>query len=164
MMQFIQDVVSGAPGWVWSLLVGLIVLGVVSSRERETPLWVILCMPLMAMLSLSSVAALPHASAAWSGFATGYVLGVALGYTRQAAWVRGFTARRVQVRGEWLTLVALMVLFWANFVGATVRAASPELYDTAPFIASLAAVVGAAGGTFLGRTLKVVRLYRAQSV
>lgn len=164
MMQFIQDVVSGAPGWVWSLLLGLIVLGVVSARDRETPLWVILCLPFLAMLSLGSVAAFPHAPVAWTGFAAGYALGATLGYMRQAAWVRGFTARRVLVRGEWLTLLALMVLFWANFAGATVRVTAPTLYDTGPFIALLAAFVGAAGGTFLGRALRVVRLYRAQSV
>lgn len=164
MMQFIQDIVSGAPAWVWSLLAGLIILGVLSARDRETPLWVVLCLPLMAMLSLNSVAAFPHASAAWSGFAVGYALGAALGYLRQAAWVRGFNARRVLLRGEWLTMGALMVLFWANFVGATVRATAPDLYDTPAFIALLSAVVGAGGGTFLGRTLRVVRLYRSQSV
>lgn len=161
MSQFISGVANGAPIWVWPLLIGLIALGLLSSRDRTTPVALYYGLPFIGLLSLNSIASLPQPSTAWIGFALGYVVGVAYGYARQPRWIVGFQGRKVRLRGEWLTMAVLMITFWSNFVGGTVLAISPETYASPTFIGAMTVVIGAAGGAFLGRSVRVLRAARA---
>lgn len=161
MSQFLSGVAENAPIWVWPLLAGLVFLGFVSARDRSAPIALFYGLPFLGALSLNGIAALPQPMMAWGGFAIGYVAGVAFGYLRQPRWIVGFAGRKVQLRGEWLTMTVLMITFWSNFVGGTVMAISPQTYDSAPFIGAMTLVIGAAGGTFLGRSVRVLRAARA---
>ena len=62
------------------------------------------------------------------------------------------------LKGEWLTLSALMLIFWSNFTEGFLRATSPEVLEQTKFTIIFAAVVGAASGTFKGRAIAMLRM------
>ena len=71
---------TGAPVWVWPLLVGLIVVGVRAMRDREAPLWLIYTLPLMGVLSLNAVRGLPVGGSIWLVFVAAWIGGGLLGH------------------------------------------------------------------------------------
>jgi len=153
----INGIVSGAPIWVWPLLVLLIIIGLRATKDRTAPVGLIYALPLMGILSLNSVNAMPHAPVAWGSFGAAYAVSCVLSYTMQAKWLLSKEARRVALRGEWLTLLTMMAIFWMKFVGGMVNAISPDLYASAGFTATIAVVLGLASGSFLGRAWYIFR-------
>ncbi len=157
----IEGIVNGAPIWVWPLLVLLLFIGYMASKPRQTSIIVFYCLPLLGLISISSVASLPFQTVAWTGFAIGYVAGAAGAYLLQNKWLLGKQGRTISLSGEWFTMLVLMVIFWMNFAGGMMEAINPGLYSTEGFIALSALLVGAAAGSFLGRALKVIKYSRS---
>lgn len=153
----IGQILTGAPIWVWPLLALLVFLGTKATKLRETPVILIYCLPLLGILSLRSVGSLPSPITAWSIFALSYSIGAFLGFKYQSKWVLEHKGKTVILKGEWITLVAMMSLFWANFAIGFVQATNPELLGDASFVAPFCALIGLAAGSFLGRALKVMK-------
>ena len=65
--------------------------------------------------------------------------------------------RRVAVKGEVLTFIMLMTIFWMNFAGGVLSAVAPEVMASMPAIALLASIGGIVSGLFAGRALRVLR-------
>ncbi|MFK7834816.1 MAG: hypothetical protein AB8B60_01235 [Sulfitobacter sp.] len=156
MMQFIEGVLSGAPIWVWPLLLVLVLLGLRSSKTRSTPMAVIYALPFLGAMTLGNIMSLPQPAVVWTAFGIGYLLMVAICFGLQKCWIIEKSARRVTLKGEWLTMGFLMIMFWANFVSGTVQAISPATYASIPFLGGLAVTLGAASGSFLGRSMRVI--------
>lgn len=153
MTQFI----TGAPIWVWPLLALLIFVGMRARLTRMVPVALIYLLPLLGIMPLRSIAALPAGAWIWLIFGAGYVAGVWLGHHLQARWVLGREGHMVQVAGESLTLGLMMIVFWANFVGGVLQAVAPETYANPIFQGMFAAALAVTAGTFAGRALRVWR-------
>jgi hypothetical protein len=151
------QLITGAPIWVWPLLVGLILVGMRARKPRTAPAAVLYLLPLLGILALRSVASLPAGSWIWVVFVVLYAAGVWIGYLLQGRWVLGRTGQRVQLAGENLTLVVVMLVFWANFVGGLLQAVAPHIYSNPVFHAGFAAVLALGAGTFAGRAVRVWR-------
>ncbi len=148
---------TGAPVWVWPLLLLLILVGLRARQARSVPVVLIYLLPLLGLLALRSTAALPADNWIWLVFGGGYAAGVWAGHHLQARWVRAREGARVRLAGENLTLVVMMVIFWANFAGGVLREVAPAVYGMAAFQVILVLLVAASAGSFAGRALRVWR-------
>ena len=156
----LEGILGGAPVWVWPLLLLLLFIGYKASRPRKIPVILFYCMPLLGLISISSVTSLPFQAMAWTFFAAGYGAGAVYAHALQNNWLLGKQDRIISLSGEWFTMLVLMIIFWMNFAGGMVKAISPEIYSTPGFIAVFALLIGAASGSFLGRALRVIRYSR----
>ncbi len=148
---------TGAPIWVWPLLVILILVGLRARKERSAPVLLIYGMPALGLLGLRSVAALPAETWIWALFAVGYGLGCWGGYVLQRRWLLGRDGRVVQLAGEDLTLTVMMIMFWANFAVGVLQAVAPQLHGSNLFHVIFVGVLACAGGSFAGRAFRVWR-------
>lgn len=155
-MHFLEGLVLGAPVWVWPLLAVLMWLGLRATRDRSAPVWLTYLMPLITLSAIPRIISLVETTPGLAGYVAGMVAGIAFGYWRQGAWIVGKSAGMLQMRGEWFTLVAVMIIFWSNFVNGTVQAINPELPDHPAYALTLAVVLALAGGFFLGRTIRTI--------
>lgn len=148
---------TGAPVWVWPLLVVLILVGLRARKERFAPVLLIYGMPALGLLGLRSVAALPAETWIWALFAVGYGLGCWGGYVLQRRWLLGRDGSMVQLAGEDLTLTVMMIMFWANFAVGVLQAVAPQLYGSSLFHVIFVGILACAGCSFAGRALRVWR-------
>lgn len=150
-----NGIISHTPVWVWPLLVGLLVVSVLATRDRRTPLLMVYTLPLLGVLSLRTVAGFEALPLVWPAFALGYGLGAWLGWSRQARRTLQKTARFIEQQGEYLTCLTVMTIFLMNFVIGMVGGVAPELLQSLALPAALSMILGAASGTFGGRALYV---------
>nr|ABY79049.1 hypothetical protein [endosymbiont of Ridgeia piscesae] len=148
-------ILTGAPIWVWPLLVLMITLGLIASKGRSRSYIPIYFFWLLGFLSLNAVNGLTPAPVIWGIFGVAYLLGAAFGYRFQGRIIISKSGGRITLKGEWLSMNVLMTIFWMNFVGGVVQAISPEAYASTGFHALFAVVAGLASGTFIGRALRV---------
>ncbi len=153
----ISNIPAGAPIWVWPLLLWMIWEGVSAMRNRSVAIWVYWMLPFFALISVRGrlEAAAPEVDL--PVYAAAYALGLAFGHRFQGGVLIERTAKQVAVKGEPLTLVMLMTIFWMNFVSGVIKAISPDLMESYLTIAILAAISGAVSGQFAGRALRVLR-------
>ena len=149
--------VTDAPLWVWPLLAVLIALGLRAARPRETSLLPYLFLPFIGAITLNTLAHLPAPALVWSAWIGAYVLGTAGGYALQRRWLIARAGWRVRLRGEWLTLVVVLVIFCANFSAGMMRAVAPDALGSSTFLTVFPAIVGLCAGSFLGRSLRLFR-------
>jgi uncharacterized membrane protein len=67
----------------------------------------------------------------------------------------GREGNKVQLAGEGLTLVVMMVIFWANFAGGIRQAVAPDVYTSSVFHIVFVTLIATCSGSFLGRALRV---------
>lgn len=122
-----MQIVSAAPIWVWPLLIGLIALGVSRMRDRVMPLWRLMLLP--AALTVSTFVTLLAGGLGVSGLAavaTGLGLGLAVGWlTMRAVVTTRLAGNRVMVRGEVVSLIAILVIFASRFVKGALTGIAP---------------------------------------
>jgi len=155
--QWLSGIVFGPPIWVWPLLILLIFLGLRASRTRTSSVIPFYFLPLLGMISLRSVSSLNNAELAWLCFGAGYLAAAIGAYRIQSRWILNRTGNRLTLAGEWLSMITFMIIFWANFVRGTLMAVNPEIYDSWLFSIVFPIVVGCVAGTFLGRSIRVIR-------
>lgn len=148
-------VFSNTPVWVWPLLVGLLTVSLLATRDRRTPLVMVYSLPLLGFLSLRTVAGFEVGPLVWLAFAFGYGLGAWLGWSRQGRRTVLKTARFIEQQGEYLTGITVMTIFLMNFVIGTVSGVAPDLLAALALPAALSMILGAASGTFGGRAFYV---------
>lgn len=151
---FVQ-IINGAPIWVWPLLVGLIFLGLRATQSRTTPYMPTYFYWLLGILPINAVNSFSPAPIIWIAFVAFYLLGAGLAFQFQRRIIVTKAAGRMTLKGEWVTLIVFMTVFWMNFAGGVVEAISPETYASAGFHIIFATIAGLAAGSFIGRALQV---------
>jgi hypothetical protein len=146
------DIASGAPTWVYILLVALIVLGVRRLRTRDMPAAVALIAPAAFLIwsvmgdhAFANRAGLGVALSAWlAGIAVGALTGVLLPDPRGERLPNG----RVRLPGSWLPLLLYIGVFVVRFACGAWAAIVPQH-------AILATAVGIAVGAAMTARLVV---------
>jgi hypothetical protein len=152
-----MTLLTNAPLWVWPLFLLLLVVGLRATRTRRAPLVLILALPLLGVLSLRTLSGLPAPVWGWCVWAGALILGGLVGARLQSRWLIAREGRWVSLRGEWLTLSAMMLLFWSNFATGVLQAVAPSVLVAPGFVAGLAGILGVCAGSFLGRAIQTVR-------
>ncbi len=159
-MTMLLMITSRTPPWVWALLAGLVLLGLLQARARSRTQAGLLAAPLamlgFALFSMAgSVAAQPLVLPAWAlGF------GAALLAARQLPLPAGLHRQhdgRLHVPGSWLPMLLILGLFTLRYAVNVSQALHPELRAAAEFITPVALGYGAISGLLLGRVLWQLR-------
>jgi len=157
MSDFITGFISGVPLFVLPLFALLMFLGLKARQKRAAPVALFYGLPLLVIMALRSVLALPVGDWVWGLFAVLYVIGAFGGYVAQGRWILGYVGNKVQLGGENLTLLVMMVLFWANFVSGAFSALAPCAFGSPLFHVVFVICVATSSGSFLGRAARVIR-------
>lgn len=157
MSEVLSGVANGAPIWVWPLLIVLLFVGLRATRKRSSSIFLYYGLPFLAILSMRTVFIQPNQMTAWLCFLSAYAAGAALAYRWQSRWLVEKSGNRISLRGEWVTLITVMIIFWSNFANGMVLDIAPAAQNSLIFTAIFTATIGWASGTFLGRTLYVLR-------
>jgi hypothetical protein len=155
--------VQNTPSWVWAVLAGLVVLGVMQMRERTQSAARDSTAPVaMTLFSLwAAVSAFGRspvaAEALWlwllAAAATGSLFALAASTARYDADARAF-----HVKGSWVPLVLFLGVFLARYVVSVRLAIHPDLLADSSFVLPVATLYGAFSGIFLGRAAQLWRL------
>jgi uncharacterized membrane protein len=120
---------TGAPIWVWPLLVAVIALGVSRMRDRDLPLWRLILLPLVlsCVSLLSTISGHLNASvlaAVMAGALAGLFAGL---WSMRAVPVGLLSGNRVRVKGEVVSLFAILGIFATHFAAGTLAATAPDM-------------------------------------
>ncbi|MGB0505550.1 MAG: hypothetical protein ACPGGK_05070 [Pikeienuella sp.] len=137
-------------------MVGLILLGLNSSRERSVPAWVFATPPLLGVMSLLTIAALPTPALVWPCFIAAYALGATYGYRRQPALTTVIDGWKVHLKGEWLSMTCFMTIFWSRFVQGMLENIAPAATETSVYLIIFTLANGLPAGILFGRAYWVV--------
>lgn len=155
-MEFLHETMTGAPIWIWPLLLLLVGLGVHASRPREMSILPYFLMPLIALTNVPLLMTQQATAMVFAVWGLAYICGVGFGFYIQARWIISRQGLRAEVAGEWLSLTVMMLLFWANFSNGILSEVAPELTTGNAYQLGFPALLGLASGTFLGRPLRIV--------
>lgn len=163
---FVAQIVAGTPGWVWALLIGLVVLGLLQTRARKAKLARVVTLPVaMGGLSLygtvSAFGSAPAVLLAWA-LALGAVLAISLRQSAPAAARYNATRREFDLPGSWVPMVLILGIFLTKYAVGVATAMQPALRADVAFALPVAVLYGVFSGLFAGRTLGLLRLARPQ--
>jgi len=150
------NIVTHAPLWVWPLFFVLLWIGIHSSRKRQSSVVFYYAFPFLGLMTVFQIVRLPSPEIAWSGSIAGFLVGSLNGYRLQEKWLLEKNHLRLTLAGEWITLLTVMIVFWANFAKGVLNVVAPGVLFDPYFIVIFTFVVGWASGIFLGRSLRVV--------
>ena len=130
---------------------------IICSCQRQNPsaCLPISLLPLLGLLSANAVNSLSLSGFMWGAFTAAYLVGALAGFSFQRRVISYKSAGRVTLKGEWITLITLMTIFWMNSTGGIVKAVSPDTFSASGFHMAFAAIAGLAAGSFIGRAMWV---------
>jgi len=152
-----MTILANIPIWVFPLFILLLVVGLRSMQRRRVPVALIYAIPLLGVLGIRAIAALPADAWIWAVFAFFAALGVRTGMALQKRWLIARDGNRVELAGEPMTLMSMMSVFAGNFVVGLVSEVAPEVLSMALFQFGFAALLSIVSGVFCGRALWVFR-------
>ncbi len=158
-MDYVIPVVSHTPIWVWAVLALVVILGLAGTRDRSTGLTRLLLLPgVMALLALSGLVS--AGLAAVPAIVVGLVIGGSAGWLleREGA-TRRLADGRVWLRGEWLSLLLVLVVFVWRYAINVIAAVNPTLAATGTWHLLTAFVSALLAALFLARTAARLRAY-----
>lgn len=148
-------ILFGAPLWVWPLMFFLVGYGIRASRDRETSVIPVYVVPTLGFITLNTIVHIAGGAQVWAIYGAAYVAAALAGYALQGRWLVAKQGRRVTLRGEWLTMLVVMTLFWGNFAWGVSRVVAPDFASGLANQLIYGVIVGLASGSLLGRALRV---------
>ena len=145
------------PVWVWTLLAGLVALGLYQARDREMTLMRVTILPLvLTALSFSGVinafGVFPMALGGWlAGVGMALTIGRYFVVSRAARW--SAETGRVHVPGSWLPLALILGLFCIKYYAGVTLAMTPAAAHHASFAGLCGLAYGSFSGLFLARAI-----------
>lgn len=162
MIRVFQGIAANTPLWVWPLFLGLVIIGLISTRTRTTPIILYAILPFLGFMSIGSIGGLPYQTLGWSVFGIFYATGLWIGFRLQTRWIIARMGAQMRVKGERVTLTVLVIIFIANFADGIIGAILPDLRIETAYTVVFAALIGAISGSFLGRAICVFRTKPSQ--
>jgi len=141
----------------------LFIVGLRASKNRSVPILLIYSLPLLGLLTLRNITSLAPPIWLWTFAAVTYASGIAIGMRLQHGWIVARYEQFAQVKGEWATITAMMIVFATGFVNRFLGATMPALTQTAVFLTGFVAINCLASSHFLGRAITTLRMPVNQS-
>lgn len=156
MIEFMTIFFSRIPVWVLPVFAILFFIGYRSLHERRVPLIVYYCFPILTVIPALQLLQNDPVLPALMAFAAGIAVGGVVGFYLQGRWIIELERNTILVRGEWVTLLALMLIFWANFANGVIGGVNPELASDAMVVFLIGFLKSLAAASFLGRSIRVL--------
>lgn len=157
----LTTILTSIPIWLYPLFLGLIWVGLRASRARRTRPILLYALPLLGGLSLSRALSLAQVESALAALLIAYAVGGLIGYRFQGRWIAGRDAQHVQLRGEWVTMITAMGLFFLNFATGMAQGMAPAILAGNEAAVAFGTVAGLLSGSLAGRALRVAIWPRA---
>jgi hypothetical protein len=145
------------PSWVFALLAGLVVFGLMQARTRRVAVWLALLIPItMPVLSLSGV--LQYVGVSLLAL-TAWGLGLSAASVLCLKKMNPETARyetesgKLMVAGSWIPLLIILGIFSVRYFMGVARAMELEIARDPNVQLAVSLVLGAFSGFFLARGL-----------
>jgi hypothetical protein len=154
------------PRWVFALLAGLCVFGLMQVRTRRVSLWLAALLPAaMPVLSLSGVlqyvGVWPPALMAWLlGLAAASMLGLKAMDPQGARY--DAESRKLVVAGSWIPLLVILGIFSVRYAMGVARGMDLELVRDRNVQLAASLLLGAFSGFFLARGILYWRAHSAR--
>ncbi|MEP3347527.1 MAG: hypothetical protein ABJN34_08320 [Litoreibacter sp.] len=149
---------ENAPVWVWPLFVVLVIVGVMAMRDRKSSVIPYFFYPLFGLSAVNAVGGLSHVSVSWAAFGISYLIGAAGAFKWQDGLVVERIGWKMTLKGDRVTILILMLIFFSNFVNGVLGVVAPQVQAGLSFAIIFACVLGAGAGSFTGRALRVITL------
>lgn len=149
---------KNAPVWVWPLFIGLLLIGTLAMRERSSSIIPYFFYPLLGLTAVNAIGSLVHVPLNWLAFGVSYLIGVGVAFRWQDGLILHKAGWKMRLKGDRITLLILMLIFFSNFVNGVIGAVAPQIREIAGFTLGFAGVIGLCSGSFTGRALRVVTL------
>lgn len=167
--QAIGPILRNTPSWVWGLLAALLALGISQVRGRTASMTRIAVMP-VAMIGLavygmvSAFGNSPNLASvlgAWllAALAT---IAVVLQFRLPEATRFDPITRTFDIPGSFVPLLLILGIFLTKYIVGVEVAMKPPLASDPQYTLVVGALYGAFNGVFTGRSLRLLRLARAQ--
>jgi len=160
MADFILQILSRTPVWVWVLFIALVALGVMQNQARSVSGSRLFALPI-AMLGYSLFGALsafgpqPAALISWGA---AVLLAVFLGrFLKRPADVRySKTTGQFAIPGSWAPLTLMMTIFFIRYIATVALVIDATLKQSIAFASIISLLTGMMSGIFLARALRVL--------
>jgi hypothetical protein len=142
------QILSGAPIWVYFLLIGLITLGVRRLKTRTVPVFVALIAPtaflVWSLVGASSLASSYGTTFAASIWLVGATIGAVSGYLVPEPQGQKLPNRRVTLPATWMPLITYMTVFILRFAcGAWAAIVPTQAFYAGAVAAAISAMMTA---------------------
>ncbi len=154
-MSELTKLLTEPPVWIWPLLALLIFVAIQSTKHRRIPTVLIYILPFLGFTNIPILLNLQEQPMVWAVFCGAVAIGSIIGFAIQKIWIITKEKHHITLAGEWVTMLSVMVLFWANYVGGTIQSQNPNFYANVSFIATFVTIIAGFSGWFLGCALRV---------
>lgn len=163
----LQQILIHTPAYVWAILAFLIYRGLSASADREVEFSKLFIIPaVMLLLSVQDLAGkFGLGGITLAAWAAGAMASAFLTWKlTDARLVLSEKAGRVHLRGSWLPLALMMLVFSTKYVAAVLLALHPEARQNMLFIVFICSLFGVFNGMFFGRLARdTITYYQAKS-
>lgn len=151
-LQFVLQIVTNTPLWVWPLMALVVWLGVLGLRPRTLPLWRLAILPAVGLvLSFVGIGQAVRPALALVGWLAALAIALPLGYAiGRRRVVHRLDDGRLEIAGGWFMLAFGLSIFVARYALGVVFAMVPGLRADPVWIALAGAVGGVVAGIGLG--------------
>ena len=164
-LSIFDQIIIKAPVCVWPLLVLLIMIGLLHTRQYSMPKWRMFILP----ITFSIAAIIASISMTQPILSIIVTIAACVSIIPIGVWLAKSSgaylteASRIEIPGEWVTLVLLLSIFANRFVSGVVTSASPEIANGVAFTVTQAFISGAIIGIAAGRTIHYNKLFAAKN-
>ena len=160
----LMAILQHTPVWVYVLFVALLGLGWMQSRDRVVPYFKAYVLPCMmvvfSMYGVASAFGMGIGVIAWSiGMMIVMALGIRIKTFYNAIYIEERNA--FAIKGSWLWLALMMVIFWLKFAVGVVLARELKFVSEPWFILGISLCYGLLSGIFL---VRVIILWKIKSI
>lgn len=158
MNQLISGIWQNAPVWVWPLFFVLLFIGLMAMRPRQGSIVPYFFYPLFGLTAAKVVNGLVQYPLNWIAFAAFYLLGAVMAFRWQDRLIVAKTGWTMQQKGDRITFLVLMLIFFSNFANGVATAVAPQVLATPLYTVIFAGIIGICSGSFTGRAARVITL------
>lgn len=162
----IVEILTHTPRWVFALLAGLVVLGLMQVRTRQVPVWLALLLPVgMLVLSVSGILLYVGLSApALASWLLGIATVAALYLSQAGDHLARYDAdsRKIIIAGSWSPMLVILAIFGVRYMLGVANALEFTILQDWRAKLLISLLLGGFSGYFLARGFIFWRTQSAQ--
>lgn len=158
----ITQILMYTPRWVFGLLAGLIVLGLMQVRTRQVPIQAVFIAP-VSMMMMSLIGTFMDLGFTWVTISC-WLLGAAsvtlslIKLSNGSTVSYDHTVRKLRLQGSWIPLFVIMIIFCTRYALGMSIGMNLNVVNEVYFAPIMSLVLGALSGYFIAQGLEYVQV------
>lgn len=160
----IAQILMYTPRWVFGLLAGLIVLGLIQVRTRKVPVQAVFIMPI-AMLMMSLIGTLMDLGFAWVTIVFWLLGAASVSYpmvklSSHKSIIYDQATRKLSLQGSWIPLIVIMAIFCTRYALGMSIGMNLDIVRKFYFAPLVSFTLGALSGYFIAQGIRYLHVVR----